>query len=69
MTLNEAVVEDTPCYAAGHRPHLAPGEPAAERDSFAEVVLVGTASLMQKNRAIHWALCDDIFKTKPDALN
>ena len=25
----------------GHGPHLAPGEPAAERDSFAEVGLVG----------------------------
>jgi type I restriction enzyme R subunit len=25
----------------GHEPHLAPGEPAAERDSFSEVVLVG----------------------------
>ena len=28
-------------YAVGHGPHLAPGEPAAERDSFGEVVLVG----------------------------
>ena len=28
-------------YAAGHGPHLAPGEPAAERESFSEVVLVG----------------------------
>lgn len=27
-------------YAVGHGPHLAPGEPAAERDSFGEVVLV-----------------------------
>jgi type I restriction enzyme R subunit len=25
-------------YAVGHGPHLAPGEPAAERDSFGEVV-------------------------------
>ncbi len=24
-------------YAIGHGPHLAPGEPAAERDSFSEV--------------------------------
>ena len=29
-------------YAVGHGPHLAPGEPAAERDSFSEVVLVGS---------------------------
>jgi len=28
-------------YAVGHGPHLAPGELAAERDSFGEVVLVG----------------------------
>ena len=27
--------------AVGHGPQLAPGEPAAERDSFGEVVLVG----------------------------
>jgi len=28
-------------YAVGHGPQPAPGEPAAERDSFGEVVLVG----------------------------
>ncbi|MEY3775403.1 MAG: hypothetical protein RLZZ129_2183 [Verrucomicrobiota bacterium] len=28
-------------YAVGHGPHLAPGELAAERDSFGDVVLVG----------------------------
>jgi type I restriction enzyme R subunit len=28
-------------YAVGHGPHIAPGEPSAERDSFSEVVLVG----------------------------
>ena len=27
-------------YAVGHGPHLAPGEPAAEWDSFSELVLV-----------------------------
>jgi type I restriction enzyme R subunit len=48
MILNESVVEDAALtwfgelgYAVGHGPHLAPGEPAAERDSFGEVVLVG----------------------------
>ncbi len=48
MTLNEATVEDATLewfgelgYTLGHGPDLAPGEPAAERDSFAEVVLVG----------------------------
>ena len=48
MNLNESIVEDATLewfgelgYAIGHGPHLAPGEPAAERDSFGEVVLVG----------------------------
>jgi type I restriction enzyme R subunit len=47
-SLNESIVEDAALewfaelgYAVGHGPHLAPGEPAAERDSFSEVVLVG----------------------------
>lgn len=45
---NESTVEEAALYwfgklgyAIGHGPHLAPGEPAAERDSFAEVVLAG----------------------------
>jgi type I restriction enzyme R subunit len=45
MSLNESIVEDAALawfgelgYAVGHGPHLAPGEPAAERDSFGEVV-------------------------------
>ena len=48
MSLNESIVEDAALewfgelgYAVGHGPHLAPGELAAERDSFGEVVLVG----------------------------
>lgn len=48
MSLNESIVEEAALewfgelgYAVGHGPHLAPGEPAAERDSFSEVVLVG----------------------------
>jgi type I restriction enzyme, R subunit len=48
MSLNESIVEDAALewfgelgYAVGHGPHLAPGEPAAEQDSFGEVVLVG----------------------------
>ena len=47
MTLNESIVEDAALewlgemgYTIGHGPHLAPGEPAAERESFGEVVLV-----------------------------
>jgi len=48
MSLNESHVEDAALtwfgelgYAVGHGPHIAPGEPAAERDSFGEVVLTG----------------------------
>ena len=47
MSLNESIVENAALewfgelgYAVGHGPHLAPGEPTAERDSFSEVVLV-----------------------------
>jgi type I restriction enzyme R subunit len=47
MTLNESVVEDAALawcaelgYSIGHGPHIAPGEPDAERDSFGTVVLV-----------------------------
>jgi type I restriction enzyme R subunit len=46
--LNESIVEDAALtwfgelgYAIGHGQHLAPGEPAAERDSFGDVVLIG----------------------------
>ncbi|MBP6531090.1 MAG: type I restriction endonuclease subunit R, partial [Burkholderiales bacterium] len=48
MAINESVIEDATLewfaelgYAIGHGPHIAPGEPAAERGSFADVVLVG----------------------------
>ena len=61
MSLNESIVEDAALewfgelgYAVGHGPHLAPGEPAAERDSFSEVVLVGRlrAAMARLNPAI-----------------
>ena len=46
--LNESAVEDAALawfrelgYAVGHGPLFAPGEPAAERHSFGDVVLVG----------------------------
>jgi type I restriction enzyme, R subunit len=55
MNLNESIVEDAALewfgelgYAIGHGPHLAPGEPTTERDSFGEVVLVICA---EKSRA------------------
>ena len=48
MSLNESTVENATLawfgelsYTVGHGPHFAPGEPAAERDSFGAVVLVG----------------------------
>jgi type I restriction enzyme R subunit len=48
MSLNESIVEDAALecfgelgYAVGHGPHLAPGEPAAERDSLGEWFLRG----------------------------
>ena len=48
MTLNESDVEDAALswfgelgYAIGHGPEMVPGEPAAERDSFGDVVLAG----------------------------
>jgi len=48
MSLNESIVEAAALtwfvelgYAVGHGPQLAHGEPAAEQDSFGEVVLVG----------------------------
>ena len=48
MSLNESTVEDAALewfgvlgYAIGHGPDLAPGEPAAERASLGDVVLVG----------------------------
>ena len=46
--MNESIVEEAALtwfgelgYAIGHGPHLAPGEPAAERESFGDVVLGG----------------------------
>ncbi len=46
--LNEAVVEDATLswfeelgYSIGHGPHIAPGEPQAERESLSDVVLAG----------------------------
>ena len=48
MTFNESTVEDAALtwfvelgYTVAHGPNLAPGEPAAERESFGDVVLVG----------------------------
>ena len=64
MSLNESIVEDAALtwfgelgYAVGHGPQLAPGEPAAERDSFSEVVLVGR--LREAIRRLNPAIPDE----------
>ena len=64
MSLNESIVEDAALewfgelgYAVGHGPHLAPGEPAAERDSFSEVVLVGR--LREAIRRLNFAIPEE----------
>jgi type I restriction enzyme R subunit len=61
MTLNESHVEEAALswfvelgYALGHGPEIAPGEPAAERDSFGEVVLV--ARLREAIRGLNPAI-------------
>jgi len=64
MSLNESIVEDAALewfgelgHAVGHGPQLAPGEPAAERDSFGEVVLVGR--LREAIRRLNPAIPED----------
>jgi type I restriction enzyme R subunit len=68
MSLNESIVEDAAFewfgelgYAFGHGPHLAPGEPAAERDSFSEVVLVGR--LREAIRRLNPAIPEEVRAT------
>jgi type I restriction enzyme R subunit len=69
MNLNESIVEEAALelfgelgYEVGHGPHLAPGEPAAERDSFSEVVLVGR--LREAIRRLNPALIESSFSTR-----
>jgi type I restriction enzyme R subunit len=68
MSLNESIVEEAALewfgelgYAVGHGPHLAPGEPAAERDSFGEVVLVGR--LREAIRRLNPAIPEEAWAT------
>jgi type I restriction enzyme R subunit len=70
MSLNESIVEDAALewfgelgYAVGHGPHLAPGEPAAERDGFGEVVLVGR--LREAIRRLNFSIPEE---AREDAL-
>ena len=73
MSLNESIVEDAALewfgelgYAVGHGQHLAPGEPAAERDSFGEVVLVGR--LREAIRRLNPAIPSRTLATLRDTL-
>jgi hypothetical protein len=73
MSLNESIVEEAALewfgeldYAIGHGPQLAPGEPAAERDSFGEVVLVGR--LREAIRRLNPANFSRAFATPRDTL-
>ncbi len=63
-SLTESIVEEAALtwfeelgYAVGHGPHLAPGEPATERDSFGEVVLV--ARLREAIRRLNAAIPEE----------
>ena len=74
MSLNESIVEDAALewfgelgYAVGHGPHLAPGEPAAERDSFSEVVLVGR--LREVIRWLNPAISGEASATDKESLS
>ena len=68
MTLNESIVEDAALewfgelgYAVGHGPHLAHGEPAAKRDSFSAVVLVGR--LREAIRRLNFSIPEEAWAT------
>jgi len=78
MPLNESIVEDAALtrfgelgYAVGHGPKLAPGEPAAERNSFGEVVLVGhlREAIRRLNPAIPDQARDGVFNPLIDLSN
>jgi type I restriction enzyme R subunit len=72
FTLNESTVEDAALnwfrelgYAIGHGPHMAPGEPAAERDSFGDVVVVGHLrdAIWRLNPSIQFRALDALRNT------
>ena len=82
MSLNESIVEEAALewfgelgYAVGHGPHLAPGEPAAERDSFGEGVLVVRLreAIRRLTPAIpsrtYASVCDPVKSGRPKLLS
>lgn len=69
--LNESTVEEAALtwfgelgYSVGHGPHLAPGEAAAERDSFSDVVLVGRLreAIRRLNPGIPAEACEEALR-------
>ncbi len=71
VTFKESVVENAAMtwlgelgYAIGHGPHIAPGEPVAERDGFCDVVLVGRLrdAIRRLNPAIPAEAKDDALR-------
>lgn len=71
MSLNESTVEEAALewlealgYSIGHGPHLASGEPAAERDSFAEVILIPRlrAAIQRINPNIPEEACEEALR-------
>ena len=74
MTLNEATLEAAALtwfgemgYAIAHGPHIAPGEPAAERDSFSVVVLAGR--LREAIRRLNPAIPEEARATDKESLS
>ena len=74
MSLNESHVENAALewfgelgYAVGHGPQLAPSEPAAERDSFGEVVLVGR--LREAIRRLNPSIPEEARATDKESLS
>jgi type I restriction enzyme R subunit len=72
MSLNESIVEDAALewfgelgYAVGHGPHLAPVEPAAEWNSFSDLVLVGR--LREAIRRLNPAIPEEARATLADS--
>ncbi|MSU36918.1 MAG: hypothetical protein EXS36_17840 [Pedosphaera sp.] len=71
MSLNESIVEDALewfgelGYAVGHGPRLTPGELAAKRDSFGEVVLV--RGVLERERFLDLLHHFIVFEEDPDS--
>jgi type I restriction enzyme R subunit len=71
MQLNESVLEEAALswfrelgYTVAHAPHLAPGEIAAERKSFADIVLVGRLhdAIARLNSVIPSDACEEALR-------